>query len=171
MKKVSILILALLPLLFACNKSKQDEVSEEVVTESDVESQVPGNYGEFVSEQGVVSLDQLYKELLADGEFEGKVVGQIKEVCTKKGCWMTLDLPNGETMRVTFKDYGFFVPLNAHGYPVIIEGVATRSVTDVATLKHYAEDAGKSKEEIDEITAPKEEYAFEAIGVVIKENA
>ncbi|MCH7409254.1 DUF4920 domain-containing protein [Belliella sp. DSM 111904] len=170
MKKLSVLILAILPLLFACEKGSNEEVTEEVVTDTDTESTVSGNYGEFVSDNGVVSMDQMYKELLADGAFEGKVVGQIKEVCTKKGCWMTLDLPNGETMRVTFKDYGFFVPLNAHGYPVIIEGIATRSVTDVATLKHYAEDAGKTKEEIDEITTPKEEYAFEAVGVVIKDN-
>ncbi|MFN3801528.1 DUF4920 domain-containing protein [Belliella pelovolcani] len=168
MKKISILVLALMPFLFSCNSG--NESSEET---EDLESVTPvaGNYGAAVDELEVFTLAQMYENLLAEGEFEGKVVGEIKEVCTKKGCWMTLDLPNGETMRVTFKDYGFFVPLNSQGYPVIIEGVATRSVTDVATLKHYAEDAGKSQEEIDAIIAPKEEYAFEAVGVIIKENA
>ncbi len=168
MKKISILALALMPFLFSCNSE-----SESVAENEELETVTPvaGNFGAVVEEVEVLTLAQMYDDLLADGEFEGKVVGQIKEVCTKKGCWMTLDLPNGETMRVTFKDYGFFVPLNAQGYPVIIEGIATRSVTDVATLKHYAEDAGKSKEEIEAIVAPKEEYAFEAVGVIIKDNA
>ncbi|SNS20314.1 protein of unknown function [Belliella buryatensis] len=167
MKKISILVLALMPFLFSCNSGNEskDEIEEEVT------SPIVGNFGAQVDEVEILTLSQMYESLLAEGEFEGKVVGEIKEVCTKKGCWMTLDLPNGETMRVTFKDYGFFVPLNSQGYPVIIEGVATRSVTDVATLKHYAEDAGKSQEEIDAIIAPKEEYAFEAVGVIIKDNA
>ena len=38
----------------------------------------------------------------------------------------------------------------------------------VADLKHYAEDAGKSEDEIAKITEPKIEYAFEANGVLIK---
>jgi len=39
--------------------------------------------------------------------------------------------------------------------------------TSVAELKHYAEDEGKSKKEIAEITAPKIEYKFLAHGVLI----
>jgi hypothetical protein len=147
------------------NKSRDLDVSEENL-------ELPtGLFGEQINDSGVVSLDILVSELEELGEFEGKVVGEIKEVCAMKGCWMTIDLPNGESMRVTFKDYGFFVPKNSQGYPVVIEGLATKKVTDVATLKHYAEDAGKSKEEIDAIIAPKLEYAFEAIGVIIKEDA
>lgn len=167
MMKSKLLLILMLPLFFACNNATEveTETSEEMVT-----TQVPGNYGAIVEEVEVMSIAQMYDKLSSTGEFEGKVVGQIKEVCSKKGCWMTLDLPSGESMRVTFKDYGFFVPLTSQGYPVIIEGVATKSETDVATLKHYAEDAGKSKEEIDAITAPKLEYAFEAVGVIIKEN-
>ncbi|WP_241273625.1 DUF4920 domain-containing protein [Belliella calami] len=169
MKKILILALALVPFMFACNKSETQQAGIENVEETVVK--VPGNYGAEVEEIEVLSIAQMYNELKDSGEFEGKVVGQIKEVCSKKGCWMTLDLPSGESMRVTFKDYGFFVPLTSQGYPVIIEGIATKTVTDVATLRHYAEDAGKSKEDIEEITAPKEEYAFEAVGVIIKENA
>ncbi|MCH7415546.1 DUF4920 domain-containing protein [Belliella sp. R4-6] len=168
MKRIKILVFAVIPFMFACNNSENQNTETEVVEET---SQVPGNYGAEVEEIGVLSVAQMYDKLEGSGEFEGKVVGQIKEVCSKKGCWMTMDLPSGETMRVTFKDYGFFVPLTSQGYPVIIEGVATKTVTDVATLRHYAEDAGKSKAEIEEITAPKEEYAFEAVGVIIKENA
>jgi len=46
------------------------------------------------------------------------VEGTVNNVCTNKGCWMELD-----GMRVTFKDYGFFVPKTSKGYAARIEGV------------------------------------------------
>ena len=84
---------------------------------------------------------------------------------------MTMDLPNGESMRITFKDYGFFVPTNSQGFPIVLEGVAILTETDVATLQHFAEDQGKTAEEVAAITEPKREITFEATGVVIKEKA
>ena len=38
----------------------------------------------------------------------------------------------------------------------------------VEHLKHYAQDAGKSKEEIAKITEPKDELTFIADGVIVK---
>jgi hypothetical protein len=75
---------------------------------------------------------------------------------------------NGETIRVTFKDYGFFMPLDAAGKTVIADGIASIEETSVADLKEYAKDAGKSQEEIDAITEPERELVFEASGVIIK---
>jgi hypothetical protein len=157
-------------LLWSCQPQSVEKANEDVDAEVDNKTPI-GYFGEEINDTGVVSLTQLVSELQVNDEFEGKVVGEIKEVCAMKGCWMTIDLPNGQTMRVTFKDYGFFVPKNSQGYPVVIEGVASKKVTDVATLRHYAEDAGKSKEEIESITEPKQEYAFEAVGVIIREDA
>lgn len=97
-----------------------------------------------------------------------KVAGKVVEVCQAKGCWMKLDLGNNETMRVTFKDYGFFVPKDSQGKEVVIEGVAVRKVTPVDELRHYAEDAGKTPEEVAQITEPRQELAFEAVGVLMK---
>ena len=71
-------------------------------------------------------------------------------------------------MRVTFKDYAFFVPKDASGKTVIMDGYAYKNVTTVAELRHYAEDAGKPKEEIEKITEPESELVFEAHGVIIK---
>ena len=70
-------------------------------------------------------------------------------------------------MRVTFKDYAFFMPKDLSGKHVVIDGFAFVEVTSVDDLRHYAEDGGKSKEEIAAITEPKREVAFEAAGVVI----
>ena len=74
-------------------------------------------------------------------------------------------------MRVTFKDYGFFLPTNSQGYPIIIKGVANMVETDVETLRHFAEDQGKSEEEIAKITEPKREITFEASSAIIQEKA
>jgi hypothetical protein len=55
------------------------------------------------------------------------------------------------------------------GKEAIMQGTATKEVLDVATLRHYAQDAGKSNEEIEKITEPETSWTFEAVGVLIKE--
>ncbi|MBM3425831.1 MAG: DUF4920 domain-containing protein [Bacteroidetes bacterium] len=163
----TILILAVAFGLAACQKTGvvAQKTTYELVGEAKV---VPGNYGDLVKESEVVTPATMLQKVETAGTFTGKVSGYIKEVCTNKGCWFAMELPNGSSMRVTFKDYGFFIPTNSQGFPITIEGVATLSETDVETLRHYAEDQGKSKEEVAGITSPKKEITFEASGVLIK---
>ena len=61
------------------------------------------------------------------------------------------------------------MPLDSKDREVIVEGKAYVTETSVNELRHYAEDAGKSKEEIAKITESKREFAFEAHGVLMKE--
>lgn len=110
---------------------------------------------------------QKYKGLKAGDTVAIKFKSKIKEVCSKKGCWMTLELPGGKESFVKFKDYAFFVPLNAADQEAIVSGKAFVSETSVAQLKHYAEDGGESAEAIAKITQPKVEYKFMADGVLI----
>ena len=122
----------------------------------------------MITPDGAEDVNNLLASVNNEEELNAKVSGTIVEVCQSKGCWMTLQLDNGETMRVTFKDYGFFVPKDAAGKTVIMDGIAKVDVTDVETLRHYAEDAGKTQEEIDAITEAKKGLSFEASGVIIK---
>jgi hypothetical protein len=165
-----ILVFAVVVGVSSCQKNA--EVSEtttyEVVGEAEV---VPGNYGDLIEDKAVLSTSEMVSKVESEGTFSGKISGEIKEVCTKKGCWFAMELPNGQSMRVTFKDYGFFIPTNSQGFPIVMEGVATLTETDVETLRHYAEDQGKSKEEVEAIIEPKKEITFEATGVVIKSKA
>lgn len=96
------------------------------------------------------------------------VEGTIEECCQKKGCWMKVDMGNGESMRVSFKDYEFFVPLDAGGKTMIMKGIAVYDTIDVDFLKHLAEDANATQAEIDAITEPELAVTFEATGVLIK---
>jgi hypothetical protein len=75
-----------------------------------------------------------------------------------------------EQMFVKFKDYAFFVPKDIAGQEVLIEGVAYTEETSVEELRHYAEDAKKSAEEIAAITEPVKEKKFMASGVVLLKN-
>jgi hypothetical protein len=159
MKKL-LLILFVLLLAISCNKK-----------ETKIESKPTyASFGEKITEESAVSKEVLlekYKTLKIGDTLAIKVTSKINEICQNKGCWMTLDLGNNETAFVKFKEYGFFVPMNAQKRNTIIEGKAFIEVTSVAELKHYAEDEGKSEKEIAEITAPKTEYKFLAHGVLI----
>lgn len=131
---------------------------------------LPSNeyYGQKISEDGAVKPAEFLKRIENKDSIDVKLEAKIITVCKKKGCWMDVDLENGTSMKVKFKDYEFFVPKNADGRIVIMEGRAKLETTDVATLRHYAEDAGKSADEVSAITKPEEAYSFEAFGVIIK---
>lgn len=124
-------------------------------------------YGEKISADGAVSLKDLDKKLKKDGAFSGKIKGVIKESCATKGCWMTMELPDKTKMQVKFKDYAFFVPSAIVGKTVVLEGNARQKIVTVNELKHYAEDAKKTKAEIDAITKPEKQVKFEANGVLV----
>ena len=93
--------------------------------------------------------------------------GKILSSCPKKGCWMEMKFDN-DTVFVKFKDYGFFVPKNdIEGKKASINGILSSEKISVKELRHYAEDAGKSKLEISKIKNPKLKFSFLADGVQI----
>ncbi len=126
------------------------------------------NFGKKINEKSAIEASQLPAKMGDKESMDTKVTGTVESVCQAKGCWMKVKMDNGETMRVTFKDYGFFVPKDIAGKTVVVEGVAQKKTTPVSELRHYAEDAGKSKAEIAAITDPKNELAFVADGVIVK---
>ena len=80
---------------------------------------------------------------------------------------MKMDV-GSDTVLVRFKDYSFFVPTEgADGKTAVIQGNLFVDTISVDMLKHYAEDAGKSKAEIEKITEPKLGLSFLANGVII----
>lgn len=94
------------------------------------------------------------------------VEATVEDVCAKKGCWMML-VDGDHHVRVTFKDYGFFVPRDIHGAEVRVEGTLVETEVSVELLKHYLEDAGRH-EEAARVTEPERGYAFEATGVTLR---
>ncbi|MCC7438008.1 MAG: DUF4920 domain-containing protein [Armatimonadetes bacterium] len=95
------------------------------------------------------------------------VRGTITDVCMKKGCWLVVT-DNAGTMRVTFKDYGFFVPKDSHDRTAYLQGVVSRQVIEEDMAKHYAEES-KNGPKPEEITGPQTVITMVADGVVIVE--
>jgi hypothetical protein len=148
MKKNLFLLLLLTPLL--C-------ISQEVSEENSL-----NYYGEKVSSKGLADLSQIDESSLI------KIQGTVLSSCPKKGCWMQVKVET-DTIQVMFKDYGFFVPKQGlENKTTIIEGYAKQDTISVEKLRHFAEDAGKSKREVNKIKTPEFKISFIANGVIIK---
>ena len=125
-------------------------------------------HGKKISEKGAIPATQLVTTMGEKGKMPAKVEGTVESVCKMKGCWMNVKTGDGQVMRVSFKDYGFFVPKDIVGRTVVMEGTAETTTTPVSELRHYAQDAGKSKEEVEKITEPEKALTFVADGVIVK---
>lgn len=125
-------------------------------------------FGEKISADGATPVDSLKALMGSNKEMNCKLEGTVDAVCKKKGCWMEITKTDGSTMRVTFKDYAFFMPKDCEGKTAIMDGIAKLEVTSVADLKEYAKDDGQSQDQINAISTPQEELVFEAKGVILK---
>ena len=110
-------------------------------------------------------------ELAQNGPVENVILdGFITQTCAKKGCWMDVKMLEGDTMMVRFKDYGFFVPKKGvEDLRTVMRGTAKMDTISVDLLRHYAEDAGDTEDEIMQITEPRFVLEFIADGVLIEQ--
>ncbi len=171
MKKY-LLIIAVAAAFYACKDETKNNVEEQVVEKEVVEVKYKSFGKEIMADDAIAANSMLthYKDLKVGDTIDTKVKLKVNEVCQAKGCWMTADLGDGNEVRVTFKDYGFFMPKNISGEEVIVNGKAFVKEMPVEELRHYAEDAGKSKEEIEAITDPERTYSLVADGVLLVEK-
>lgn len=166
----NLIIIASSCLLVACSQGPKTETKEAGNQEQTVAAKTDSAkyYGEVITPDSAITIEEMRKLMGDKKEMTAKVTAPIQAVCKKKGCWMELTAADGSTMRVTFKDYGFFVPTDADGKTATIQGIAKIEETSVADLKEYAKDDGQSKEQIAAITEPKKELVFEATGVILQ---
>ena len=123
-------------------------------------------FGEKTTADGAIPVGELPGKLKGSKPAEVKVTGKVKEVCKAEGCWLKMETADG-AMMIKMKDHKFLVPLSMNGKTIVVDGTATLKETSVDMLKHYAEDAGKSKAEIDAITQPKKEITMQAKGILV----
>jgi hypothetical protein len=156
--KKRILLLSIFTLLFACKTEHKKELSYL-------------SFGGEISDKEILSNDlvvETYKNLKVGDTINMKFSATVNEVCQAKGCWMLLDIDTEEAM-VKFKDYGFFMPKNIVNKEVIVNGKAFISEISVDEQRHYAEDSGKSDDEIAKIIEVKKTLSLEADGVLLIE--
>jgi len=131
------------------------------------EAAVPGVvYGEVKDKGQTISIDKL-ESSLKENKFEGKITGKVVEVCQAMGCWVKLQKADGSTILVNAKDHGFTMPKDIVGKNVVIDGAATIKEVTEKMRRHYAEDAGKTKDEIEEIKGSSKEVTIATNGVKV----
>lgn len=94
-----------------------------------------------------------------DGTVPVVIEGELTKVCLTMGCWVEMKT-SGEPLLVMTRDHEFFVPRNAQGVRARAYGRAVAREQSVETLRHIAEDAGASADEIARITEPRTRMVF-----------
>lgn len=161
------LLFLLITILFviSCNESKSKDT-----TQKDQEVQTNfTSFGDVITSDNVISQDDMvanYQSLTPGDTLDVKFKAEVNSVCQSKGCWMRVALGQNQAM-VKFKDYGFFMPKDLAGQEVIMQGKAFVAEVSVDEQRHYAEDAGKTPEEVLAITEPKKTLSFESSGVLV----
>lgn len=89
------------------------------------------------------------------------VEGVVAAACDRKGCWMQLS-DGGRAVRVTFKDYAFFVPLESKGMKARAEGVTVLKTLTKKEADHLEEEGAKLNRNAD---GTAREVSFVASGV------
>tara|TARA_Y100001934_G_scaffold257099_1_gene325815 strand:- start:463 stop:999 length:537 start_codon:yes stop_codon:yes gene_type:complete len=120
--------------------------SEETLPElrpAQTASQIAKTYGAPVGKGKAITL----KEVLQNpSSFAGEqviVTGFVRKACSKKGCWMEMassETSKGQGCRITFKDYGFFVPINSAGSTARLEGLVEIKKLEKAAVTHLESD-------------------------------
>src|SRR5687768_8486621 len=100
-------------------------------------------YGEVIKADGEIALADLPAKLNNDEVIQTKVKARVLDVCPKKGCLISLLMPDSTKAFVKMKDYGFFVPVDLKGKNIVLDGEAAMKTISVEELQHYAEDAKK----------------------------
>lgn len=114
------------------------------------------------------------REVLEDpGKFAGMsiiVEGVIVRSCTMEGCWAELapSKDSKTSVRVTFKDHGFFIPLKSVGFDATAEGVVSVKVLSKDEVDHLVKEGGKFDKLNDDGSATV--ISFVATGIVLTKD-
>ena len=162
-------MLALVSCQNGAEKSGEESTDTTAVVQEEAPTLAVAYFGSEITDEGAIEVDEAPAKLGEMDSVDLKVVGKINKVCQVKGCWMTMGYGEGESMRVSFRDYGFFVPKDINGKESVIEGTVYMETTSVDDLKHFAEDEGLSEDDIAAITEPETSLTFVADGVIVKD--
>ena len=101
------------------------------------------HYGKPFAVVNPIALSELPK--LAKEKIGNKVqvIGPVNKVCNKKGCWMSLKDGDAQ-VRISFKDYAFFMPTSlASGTIVVLKGVLESVKLSEAQVAHLEKEGAK----------------------------
>ncbi len=162
----------ILTVAFSMSAFAQESAEHAKPTEKDKTEAIPAGgvlkRGAALGNAKKVSLAKIMEN---PSKYAGKnvrVEGVIVRSCKMEGCWMELaPSQNAKSVRVKFKDHGFFIPLNAAGAAAKAEGVFSIKTLSKAEVDHLINDDG-AKFENRNADGSVTETSFEASGVELK---
>jgi hypothetical protein len=178
MKKA--LFLSAAVMMFGLTASAQTELNSkgEPVAKNVQNAPVELKAGERIT-RGAALVDGTKKvsleKALADPEkYSGKTVaveGVIVRSCKKEGCWMEMAPKDGaKSVRVTFGDHAFYIPLNSAGMKVKAQGVFKTKTLSKEHVDHLIKDDG-AKFDNRNADGTVTEVSFDATGVELTKGS
>ncbi len=117
---------------------------------------------------------QLADVLKKPADFAGKTVvveGIIVRSCKMEGCWMELaPAKDAQSVRVTFKNHAFFIPLDSAGLNAKAKGVFSVKTLSKEQVEHLKTEDGAHFDNIN-ADGTITEISFEASGVELSNPA
>ena len=157
---LTLMVIGIAPGLFA-GESAVKRLSEPVEVTATYEV-----FGSTLPETGTpLSLGDLMNDSKKYLDQEVLVATRIAKVCQKKGCFFVAQ-EGPSTARVSFKDYGFFIPTDSGGKNVVLLGTFSRKSVSKEEAEHFSADLGETA-----ASAPERfEYSIVASAVKILRN-
>ena len=115
-----------------------------------------------------VTVEKVMKDPAKYADKTVAVSGVVVRSCKKEGCWMEMaDKVGGKSVRVTFGDHKFFIPLNSAGLNVAAQGTFKTKILPKDHVDHLINDDG-AKFDNRNADGTVTEVSFEATGVELK---
>ena len=171
MKKLLLITVSVLVLSFSAFAQEMNSKGEPVAT-NEQNKPVDLKAGDKITRGAALasgvkkaSVEKAYAqpEKLAGKTVEVK--GVIVRSCKKEGCWMEMaDKEGGRSVRVTFGDHAFYIPLNSAGLAVRAQGTFKTNILPKEKVDHMIKDDGAKFEKIN-ADGTVTELSFDATGV------
>ncbi len=134
--------------LVGCNTAKEPAPALHTEAPAPAPSVAAGHKA-FGAPLGAGATVALADVLKAPDQFADQSVlveGEVRRACTRKGCWMELSEAQDAAApgcRVTFKDYGFFVPTDSAGSKARVEAKVESKLVKPELVAHLESEGAK----------------------------
>jgi hypothetical protein len=132
--------------IVACRTEQQASPSPEPSASAAPAAPEVARYGAAISGGESVKLSTLLEEPQKYTDKSVIIEAEVRRACSRKGCWMELAESSDTSApgcRVTFKDYGFFVPLDSAGAHARVQGSVAVETVAASYVKHLEEEGAR----------------------------
>jgi hypothetical protein len=137
---------AVVVLLVGCNTAKEPAPAPAAAAPPPSAAPAHKSFGAPLGTSPSAALTDVLKTPDKFADQSVMVEGAVRSACTRKGCWMELsEAPDAAApgCRVTFKDYGFFVPTDSAGSRARVEARVESKTIKPEMVAHLESEGAK----------------------------